>query len=120
VLLFVLIAIVWLVVVALCLAVCVMARRGDDELQGARAGARTTPDAQGARATPDAAGARATPDAQGARAGARATPDSEGLVVWEKLPELQVQSARRLSRRRRARLIGRGVRTRARQSAAGS
>jgi hypothetical protein len=65
-----LIAIAWLAVTALCVAVCMMARRGDAESEPAP------------RATP----AHARTDR---RRSLSAT--GEGLVVWDSLPELSVQ-----------------------------
>ena len=66
------IAIVWLVVTALCVAVCMAARRGD-----AGADAELSSHTSDARATRRQSGRSAT---------------GEGLIVWEGLPELSVQA----------------------------
>ncbi len=67
-LLFALIAIAWLAVTVLCVAVCMSARRGDAESEPARS------------ASPSHG-----------RADRRKAATDEGLVVWDGLPELSVQ-----------------------------
>jgi len=73
-LLFAFIAVAWLAVTALCVAVCMSARRGDAESEPARG------------ASP------ARPRADKRRTDKRRTATGEGLVVWDELPELSVQA----------------------------
>jgi hypothetical protein len=67
-LLLALIAIAWLAVSAVCVAVCMSARRGDAEFEPA-----------------------SSVSPSGRRTDRRRTTTGEGLVVWDGLPELSVQ-----------------------------
>jgi len=79
-LLLALIAIAWLTATALCVVICMAARRGDAGDGAAELSADTS-------RAPDTSRARA----DRRRSGRAATATGEGLVVWDGLPELSVQ-----------------------------